>query len=65
MFIRKASDGNYYVCRIARRPFTKGGRYQDRLYKNTFFITKSQLFRISFPKEFQGKTIRLKVEVVN
>lgn len=62
MFIRKIPNGDYYVC---RKPSNKKDEY-----RNWFLIKRNggsgyvPTNFITFPKEFIGKKIRLKVEVV-
>jgi len=63
MFIRKSGDGNYYVCR-------KTGTSKAKSYRNWFLIKfanySGYLYteKISFPQEFVGKKVRLKVEII-
>lgn len=78
MFVREASDGNWYVCRItssnhAGRRKQKNPSGKNRTYRNWFLIkfngTKGSSGRLTvktltFPKEFIGKRIRLKVDVL-
>ena len=64
MIIKQFSDGNYYV--------TRGYKHKNPK-KNWFFIKSKEgypggfisLHNIVFPKEFLGKRIRLKVEIID
>ena len=68
MYLRKLSDGNWYVV------YTKGnegtGRASKKKFKNVFLVRHRknagsiQITQIIFPKEFIGKRIRLRVEIV-
>lgn len=75
MFIKQIANGNYYLARRisqSGRSSTKG-RTKNQQFQYSFLIragnnatageiaTKSQ---IVFPKEFIGKRVRLKVEIV-
>ena len=72
MFIKKYSDGNWYLCRRTSRK-SQGkpsltnwfwikckDNGSDGKYIYGYINTRS----ITFPKEFIGKKIRLKVEVL-
>ena len=72
MFVRQSGDGDWYVCSV---PIGLGkgrgiGRRGRKRYRNWFLI-KFQRFsgqlnvgNITFPKEFAGEKIRLKVEII-
>ena len=78
MFLRKAGE-NWYVCRNPQGSSNKCGRREQKVYRNWFLIkwagkkSKKQgrmsgildIGKITLPKEFVGKRIRLKVEVLN
>lgn len=65
MFLRKASNGNYYVCR--RTSSNRTGRlHKSQTYRDWWLIKNDTYinFSIMFPDELIGKRIRLKVEVI-
>ena len=71
MFIKQASDGNWYVCRKMRAGIRRSGNVKAS--ERDWFLVKYSGYsgyihnsrtHISFPKEFVGKRVRLKVEVI-
>ncbi|MBU0959697.1 MAG: hypothetical protein KKB31_07160 [Nanoarchaeota archaeon] len=72
MFIRKAGDGNWYVCKTIYGRKTRGvGRRVKKLYRNWFLIKfkgnnwgQLNTKNITIPEELVGKRIRLKVEII-
>jgi hypothetical protein len=62
MFVRQASDGNWYVTKYEGKQ-TSG----KKVTRNWFFCRYHQLTikNISWPKEFLGKRVRLKVEIID
>ena len=69
MYVRQAGNGEWYICRSRR---LKGiGRRANKDFRNWFLIKSSgnskarlDIKVITFPKEFFGKKIRLKIEVI-
>lgn len=62
MFIRKFSDGKYYMC---KRATAKRGRTGRLLHKFVFLCKRGMSFKfVEFPKELQGKRIMIRIEVV-
>lgn len=70
-FIRKSANGFFYVSRIRtgrRGKHRKGDKVKD--YRNWYLVKDNKrvgnivIGSITFPKEFIGKRIRLKVEYV-
>lgn len=70
-FVKKFSDGEYYVCRIPLGSSNKCGRRQHKRYRNWYLI-KSNVGAgalcitgiITLPKIFIGKKVRLKIEIM-
>lgn len=70
MFLRKVSKGNWYVNRRTSGGGT-GRRTNSDTNRNWFLIKATKITNgqltvgtITFPEEFIGKKIRLKVEVI-
>jgi len=63
MIIRKEKNGNYYVCRNKQKVFIeeKKGIY---LIKADTYSGKVGINSITFPLDWVGKRIRLRIEVV-
>jgi len=73
MFLRQTPNGEWYVSRITSSN-KMGRRSKTKLYRNWWLIKwhgnggncgKLGMKSITFPKQFVGKKIRLKVEVMN
>ena len=68
----QAPDGEYYISRIPHGASNKCGKREKKIFRNWFFIkwneqgTRGHLSIpfVTFPKEFVGKKIRLKVEII-
>jgi hypothetical protein len=71
MKVKKCANGDYYVTRV---PHGAGNKRKTRegykSYRNWFWIKLCggsptlRMQSISFPKQFLGKKIRLKVEII-
>lgn len=71
MFIRQASDGNWYFCRVSSS--NNRGRRPNKVYKNWWLVRdKAEIniaqnkksYRLVLPKSFIGERVRIKVEII-
>ena len=73
IFIRKNSDGEWYVCRKTRAGYKRSGNVKAST-RDWWMVKSSSTSQyicyftkgtpLSCPKEFIGKRVRLKVEVL-
>ena len=70
-FVRKASNGEYYVCRTPLGSSNTCGRRERKVYRNWYLIKhnkKAGVLGITgiiiLPKKFIGKRVRLRVEIM-
>ena len=66
MFIKKVGNGDWYVYRKTSAN-SVGRRSKNQVYRDWFWIKQNRMINLkhlTFPKEFIGKKIRLKIEVI-
>ncbi len=72
--VRKAKDGNYYVYRRTMRPAVGGylskanSNKVSRVFRPHTLKSRNSIYLmlhwVGFPKEFEGKYIQFKIEIV-
>ena len=72
MFIKQANDGNWYVCRKTNSHKNQNSKATERdwfLVKHSSGGAEITTFQkhtnLRCPKEFLGKRVRLKIEVID
>ena len=70
-FVKKFSDGEYYLCRYPMGSSNKCGIREQKKYRNWYLIKSNKgagflgvTGIVTLPKEFIGKKVRLKVEIM-
>lgn len=73
MFIRKSGNGNNYICRKPFGSSNNTGTKEEKVYRNWFivrsgatngYVSLGKGSALSFPKEWIGKKVMFKVEII-
>jgi len=72
MLIQKGGDGEYYICRRSPGSSRQGGKKEEKVFRNWWLVKARSgvsgyvpIGTIVFPKEFLGKKVRFKIELVD